>query len=72
MKKNPQIRSVNAVTTPSKFIEVVNELLPNVEHLELVFIDHQNKPLHFESVKHSVLHSSPKGSIKKLTFSNLE
>lgn len=72
MKKNPQIRSVNAVTTPSKFIEVVNELLPNVEHLKFVFNDHRNKPLHFESVKHSVLYSSPIGSIKNLTFSNLE
>lgn len=46
--------------------------MSNIENLTFVFNDHRNKPLHFESVKHSVLHSSPMGSIKKLTLSNLE
>lgn len=73
IQKNPQIRGVIAqfVATP-EFNEVISEYLPNLENLTIGFSDHLSKPLHFEYVKHCVLHTIRESSLRKFSFPHLE
>lgn len=72
IKKNPQIRSVDAQLTGPEFVKMINEQLPYLQNLKFAFDDNRNGPTHFENVKHCTLRTSSRSTIRNLTFSNLE
>lgn len=72
LEKNPQIRSIDARTTPAAFANIIEQYMPNLDNLTLSFGDNRNDPLHFKSVKQCVLFTKVKSSIKKLSFSRLK
>lgn len=71
IKKNPQIRSVDATRAPQEFYHVL-QLLPNLENLTILYENDEDQLLHFNSVKHCDLHLGMFPSLKNLSFSQLE
>lgn len=72
IENNPQIRSVVATSTPPEFVKKVQELLPNLENITLIFADRRNEPMHFANVKHCKLDKRSERTLKNLSFSQLE
>lgn len=72
IKRNPHIFSIALDNISSKFLSIVNELLPNLQDLTLWTFEINRRSIHFENVKtfetQIGLYSSP----VNITFSKLE
>lgn len=72
IKRNPHIFSIALDNISPKFLNTVNELLPNLQDLTLWTFETNGRSIHFENVKtfemQFGLHSSP----VNITFSKLE
>lgn len=72
IEKNPQIRSIYAPYTTPEFTKMISEKMRYLENLTINFNDNRNIEIHFENVKHLVLHTRPRSTIRKLSISKLE
>lgn len=71
LNKNKQIKNIEIKYFPGKFIEKINQILPNIETLQ-VFDFEATKEIRFEHVKHFDMHHSSPRRIDRLEMPRLE
>lgn len=74
LRKSPNIRSIqlNGHAYPTNYIERIEQLLPNIEHLAMTEVNIETDSIHFENMKSCDIILIDGVSIEKLTLSKLE
>lgn len=74
LEKNPNIRRIDIIsrTFPPNYIEVINRLLPNIEHLTMTLVNIKTESIRFANVKSFNLAQIERDSIGKLSLPNLK
>lgn len=74
MQKNPNIRSIEIVgySFPSNYIEVINQLLPNITNLTMTWVNIKTDFIRFDNVKNFNIVQIGRDSIGKLFLPNLK
>lgn len=72
LRKNLQIRSIEASIFQPNLIKFIHEVVPNIERLSLADVDIGDSEINFDRVKFFEMTQPPVGSIALLTFKSLE
>lgn len=72
LQKNPQIQSLSYTYDLDDFIQVINEHLPNLEHLTVTTLHPEIDFARLDHVRHLTVQTDEPSPIDRLSFSHLE
>lgn len=72
IKKNPHIRSIKLNGYPGSYVQVIKQVLPHIESLDLQYMDVGNETFELDHLKHLQIHDIRPVCDEKLSFPRLK